>query len=1021
MFSAGIYSDYLFESGSLDHLYEKVGHSLLVAEASIFENSPPFSDVRRKRGHDFHNFDEVRKSSTSLLPYPLGIGKVVKPQSFPILRNLRGVSLSVAPTKVSALQLGSPEPSGSFMEPGDDEGKEEFGNWYSYLHIRFQLFFVAFCLVGVLIVYAIRLVIFLTGDQQFSEHRMRVSMVDAKPYCSHCQPELIALFKGDEVTQESQGYVIRTFLPAACKRCSRAPWFYKPTPIVVKVLTADYVKLEAYANLNVAKTRDVHGGLSHIYEAKTAPPRYQMILGHYEHIVHLQHLSTWLYHSWPGCYRWASPWDYVSGPIAPFVAESALYSRILQLRTFWTWVHDHAGMVPQLLPVNFPLRQVRRLVRPLTGARGNVSDGLEIPLFTAVDEAQTQNRPVVLPSQVELESEPHIGAPAFSPPAGEEARLIATPAGVRVGSPCLPFTMWANCGLSGLEGLENRTAPLQTWDGNTRTALAYAKACAAFKRNHLTKENVLAAYHHVLDGKDITDLINGFSKDEIETMVAQIELHVPGDDKRHASKANPKTEMVGKDGKPVRLTYDDGLYLVCINVITCKILHFLLYDRGEGLPVLSQEERDNQVENPGRKPLGALWRHSIKGVPRDAALDRLVKEFSKSITTTHCPADAEDAKDLKIEIDHTKAEVHQRAPGSLGQFYGFLHHINMIIKDLVSAKFPNRHSAKLYADEKFGITITMFFETNRGKAKVTARFKDAWLTSGWISTADANGFDAVVGAYSSFTSDPERLFSKPKGSKRMYILDGTNNFNFTSCPLDASGRTENVRLILNGEGDDGAGSTNRLFLKHLPLITANFAEIGMSAKVDAIVSGRLEYIGAHMYVEDGKTSVVYGWIPAITRYVCKLGAIAKAGNRPIDRLARSLALAGTFAGKNWAIANAFYQQACSYADEVAENAGQPVTALLGQSITVQAYSVEARLFGDGTDKFVITVAKLMSYCDLKINTVYPESDVQRRMLEISTKKPCTVEEYSKFESWSLTCRHDDDDESSFANLPQCVW
>jgi len=472
------------------------------------------------------------------------------------------------------------------------------------------------------------------------------------------------------------------------------------------------------------------------------------------------------------------------------------------------------------------------------------------------------------------------------------------------------------------------------------------------------------------------------------------------------------------------------------------------------MPDASEEEAETSSGKPTRKRYGIFADCGIKGLDRTTILERIAAELAKKISDPgHANSDpasesretAEDDKDLIIEIDQTGAELHQRTGGTLDFIYHCLHKINLQLKDKIQGQFCQQHNAVLWADSQKGLTVTFTLKIEGRPKFLRAQFPDAFLTSGWLLTSDVNAFDEFVCTYSAMTSNPEKIFSLDPKTQRCHLLDGTHNFRFISCPLpeiviDAEGvttfdetrtTTKKIRLRLFVEGDDGIGKTYRLFLVYLWLIRRNYAEVGMEAKVDCIVDGRAEFIGAHFACEAGCVKKEVGWIPAISRYVCKVAALAKVGSLPEHRLARAYALGSLFGGKNYPIALAFMNQADSYMRKILasqdvegvrteEEAYAAEEALLDRYILCDAYSVEARVINDGTTPSITQLGVFKDLAIKQFQKPYPEVKTQVEMMRISTQKPLSVDEFSKFCIWAEGTDVDEDDEASYLCLPKCL-
>jgi hypothetical protein len=481
------------------------------------------------------------------------------------------------------------------------------------------------------------------------------------------------------------------------------------------------------------------------------------------------------------------------------------------------------------------------------------------------------------------------------------------------------------------------------------------------------------------------------------------------------------------------LTYDEGLFLLIMNQVAAHVIDFLLFDRGDPMKAESQEESETSRDAPTRKAYGIFHRLSIKGQAREKVLRTFVKEFSTFKATETGSANPDDNKSIGVENDQTGMEVHTRSagdvPGSMSQLLGLVHKVNLHLKDRLQASFAGMHNARLYADEKFGMTVTFSRKVNGHYKTFRARFPDAFMTSGWALTSGGNYVDGQIAIYSAVCMNPERLFAFDKTTKRCLLLDGKHDFEFDSIPVIdtpvspaivepssepavvCEPRSRKIRFRNAAEGDDGFGQMSRIMQNAQSDIVANFADIGFSAKLKLVVTGRGEFIGAHFALVDGLTVPTLGFVPAIARYTSKLGAITKCGSRLVDRCARAYSLACMFAQKQEGLAAGYVR--------VADSLGEAGGFTGNEVITLSVYTPEERSFG-----FVLgpnpTFSAVRDYARSQVERVYPPMKEQHQMFNMSLEVSCPYEQFVKWASHLTIYDFKVDDESSYLHLPECL-
>ena len=144
------------------------------------------------------------------------------------------------------------------------------------------------------------------------------------------------------------------------------------------------------------------------------------------------------------------------------------------------------------------------------------------------------------------------------------------------------------------------------------------------------------------------------------------------------------------------------------------------------------------------------------------------------------------------------------------------------------------------------------------------------------------------------------------------MQEGNFDWEFKSIPLyqtPTSPAPSSLKIYIRGtfEADDGGGAASRCLAdaRNHELIIREQEDLGYSAKSKTIVCGRLEIIGAHFPVRDGLVCDDVPWIPAVQRYISKLGVHTGAAITHSSIAARYLSLASMFAGRNQPLQRGF--------------------------------------------------------------------------------------------------------------------
>jgi len=358
-------------------------------------------------------------------------------------------------------------------------------------------------------------------------------------------------------------------------------------------------------------------------------------------------------------------------------------------------------------------------------------------------------------------------------------------------------------------------------------------------------------------------------------------------------------------------------------------------------------------------------------------LDRLLKEYAQATKEPTCC----------FEVDQTGMEIHERynkhTGGLLHGPYKILQKIHEFLMRRHESRLSHLHHAKIYFDAQQGMRYKFVLGGKNGY-NLTAKFPDLPMDSGWFLTSVINAINEFAASFCCFCSNPDELFTKcknPQGFFELHIMKGDHHWTFTSVPLkQADGTYKCIKIIwkMKVEGDDGAGLTARILaeFENYKIIEANYAELGLDSKLKLIVNGRLEFIGAHMLVKDGKTDVQFPWSPAISRSMLKLGTLASNEITEQAMIARSLSLAYMFAGRVNALCMVFLYQAEQRIEALKKRGIKDLT------LKVQAYSTEQFTFDVETGT-VMSLTDMLNRTIVKCQVACPKTEVQCRMLTIS--------------------------------------
>lgn len=716
------------------------------------------------------------------------------------------------------------------------------------------------------------------------------------PLCTYCRPELKDLRMPNSVASA------RFVCPSRCSLCSRMPGLYGFDACLISVDATAHQVLNNFGELKkVKESRDVHGPLINGIDSRVAQdfnlhlfqPYLPKVVALQRRKVHwfdslfrglLAGNGTWTICQWTKTITYCGLFKSITDPGTPPAAStarppgdlppasaadqdsgtpsflSASTAALGRLRHIWDFVSLHGSY-----PVTTVLDGPRTVLNRLTGR----------PTLDASVHAQ------LVEEQAEFN-------PAASPGPGETSAFVQHEAARVTGPISEPTTILNPAHVS--HGVEVRTQvqndprykdadgnplPLR-FDPNSETGRLYKKFWARINEELFTTENILTTFNKVMGNKQLGEYgISKFSKEQINDAM-QFDQLIRDPSEIQMRKSNGKWEGINKDGKTVRAVVDNGIEMLTMVHVPAEIFSEIMF--GE------------------RSPFHTM---NIKHRDRKDVLDEFVR--FNSLDTGE--------KMLMWEVDQTSMEAHMRVYGADSKGFGPLSPILTAMKRIAmvccqkfSGQLGSRYSMKISYDIEKGmrISIEVHGVTLPGSTKkVTLKFPDFYLDSGWALTSAANFSGEVTMTMCCFTTDPWHVFAKDKDGKYR-INTGTFDYTFKSRPFPtkngAPWTPKRIKFNDLTEGDDGGGSVSRsICYDDTPeaieatktQLTYYMADGGMSAKFVLEKNGRIEIIGAHMKCIDGRCDPTFPWCPAVKRYMGKIGS-ATQGRQPTTDEGRTI-------------------------------------------------------------------------------------------------------------------------------------
>lgn len=693
------------------------------------------------------------------------------------------------------------------------------------------------------------------------------------------------------------------------------------------------------------------------------------------------------------------------GPACAAVEPAPKTSHINKMRQLWQFIYDNGSRYPQSTMWKCAYDRCRELFN--IKDRSLVFDATHHFRLANIMNIGRGNMPT---RQLDCEY--------MTPPPDCVMAPVALNTAQVVGPVTQPITVHnASDKVSTMAALEHRsevkcsvfadpdgTFPPLEFKKNSSTVRRLDKFWKRFYKVVLTNKAIDNAYQKLFADKDFKEIaMSKFSADEIERIKHELEVTTKAEELENR-KANGKNEIVLKEQKAARLVVDNGLKMVALNIITCKIFQHVIFDPEDGI----------------------FYDMSIKGRDRATVLDAFGNMMGRPFDT--------DEPLCAWEIDQTGMELHERCnqkgEGVLGYTYDALMRIDQRVSHKLNGQFSNLHEAKTVFDIQKGMRLR--FRVKDPDVPVgmwfTAKFPDMYLDSGWLLTSGVNFMNELSAVLSSFTSNPEHILAINNKTGKFRVRDKDFTWEFKSIPMyqtEESTEVSTFTIRLRGiiEGDDGAGAASRCLADprnggKFGLIVAALEELGYSGKLEVMVHGRLELIGAHYPVRDGKVTREVPWCPAVSRYISKLGTHTHSHITPATQAARFLSLASMFAGRIEPLQRGFE----AAAERVIEINKRDAKKILNETIKTDGHDVIDRAFG-GSEHSKYTLKEIASHYERMAHHVPPRSEVQIRMLNMSVARDpraCAVtrDDFSQLGLFAEECGHfNGDHEAAYAFMP----
>jgi len=753
----------------------------------------------------------------------------------------------------------------------------------------------------------------------------------------------------------------RILIPRACERCSRIPWLYGMLRAKIRASGREICNLSVDTTTFFVDGKPVHQAEVNRNATKgdTFSARDFIWLDNIGLIHHLEQQKTW-FHSWfIGRRRFAGTW------------EDCVPRKKKRTRSEEAAPLDDRGPVARLWDKI-----------ALLSAMCRRAGGLFPQSLLVSDHRIEDTRLVEVDNPMDVEAEGAGLFPSAEAPPGGEVRAVYRPTAVRIGPLLGNPTVWSSKAWQNRMGcVIYRSKPKAVYDANSVSAGRLSAWMQKFKREVFSPQAIKEAYIKVLKEYPTSrDLVSKkFTQqqiDDIRRRLGRAEV-VDGKVAGHGRKAIVKHEMVAKKKKPPRAVIDEGPDLLVINSMVSRIFEMLIFD----------------------KEIGIFYRLSIKHRARNDVLNALQEEWTRNNWADMAAA----------EVDQTAMELHERyspvSGGVLGPIYHILGIIAKEIDGLPRTETVRHMINNIQVDADRGVKVTYRLRLQGRSSNVRLHYEDIFMCSGWRLTSAVNFVNELAATLVVFLDNPERVFLRPRRNAqnmpRFLIQHDTFNFWFER---EIGGVLKAVRFRPYVEGDDVLAAVSSCFIPIVEEIEQRYGDLGYSAKLKILHTGRAEFIGAHFLLEQGR--LVSTWMPALGRYLCKLGVMASNNISKESIVARCCSIAVMFAGKLPTVAIMFQNLAESHLEGCD----------LDFIIRPEQYSEEERTFG--VDE--ITLREVLRKTCQAILVPGPDMGAQLRLVQGSLDADVTSDELAWFYQLAPRMSKDLRDVDAFGFLPACL-
>lgn len=405
--------------------------------------------------------------------------------------------------------------------------------------------------------------------------------------------------------------------------------------------------------------------------------------------------------------------------------------------------------------------------------------------------------------------------------------------------------------------------------------------------------------------------LSKFSKEEVERAISQMDMWLWTNGKKDPfimREVNGKNEQVIKGGpgetaacwKFIRGVYNNKIELAAVSQVVGKILCDLTFGKERGL----------------------FWHFSVKEGNRPEMIAKFLERLDSVPSKNQC----------LMEADQTSAEAHQRTNGGqLDHIYRFLNKITQILQDrgcFYGYEWAKRYKIKLDWDQENGLCWTLNPKRGFKCPKITVKFPDMYLDSGAMITSVSNFINGLFTMMCAMYVNPNHIFSTDADG-HFHVMKGTHPMQFKTVkiwvPQQIKTRNgEYTKWTLQQpighfcpcqEGDDHASSNIKHFAHSPNVAIVEWGQVsaGNDTKVKGIEQsgGRLEYIGVHVAVKDGKPIVKdydQAWCPKVEGLMGKLGSRSGDSEGLAEAISRNASLSGMCANRLPTFADLFQGQ-----------------------------------------------------------------------------------------------------------------